>query len=371
MKTAITALFSAVLLCSISTVQGGRPPGGPGGPGKTPPAPDIVYMVLGGRSVKPSTEIRGETLSIDGRGSTDSSLVKAAFNRDHTSIVWAPDGSRFAWLQDGAIMAASPGKTPSVLYDPTTDSNRPKADMEGDALAWAPDCRGGTALAFKSYQPHGVFFIWFDGDGTAHDPVPLVVMEEFGTVQGMAFSPGGRYLAVAGWGDAFESAGINLVPMCGDDHTPSLLIGASELVGDSGFMEVRSMDWSRHGERIALSITTSDDPDYPWRDLKIIDLSYSRTDTDELISYWRIWRVDLDLVFGSASSEHSPQWGPSDANDVCQRIAFSQSAGVSDGSDSNGRHMYLLDIGQGGLGGCDINEPLLIDSKYPRALDWK
>jgi hypothetical protein len=33
--------------------------------------------------------------------------------------------------------------------------------------------------------------------------------------------------------------------------------------------------------------------------------------------------------------------------------------------------MYLLDIAEGGLGGCEIDEPLLIASKYPRALDWK
>jgi hypothetical protein len=327
-------------------------------------------MVLGGRSVNPSTEIRGETLSPDRLSSTDSSLVKAAFNRDHTSIAWAPDGSRFAWLQNGTIMAASPGKTPSVVYDPTAGSNRPIANGEGDALAWGPDCRGGSALAFKSYSPYGVFFIWIDGHGVVHDPETLVVIDT-GGLQGMAFSPSGRHLAVAGWGDPLAGPGINLVPMCGTDHTPSLLVGASDLIGGSGFMDVPSMDWSRHGDRLAVSMTTSDDRNYPWRDLKIIGLSYAWNGRNELVSSLGIWKVDLDFMFGSASSEHSPQWGPSGANDVCQRIAFSQSAGVSDGSDSNGRHMYLLDIAGNSLGGCEVNEPRLINSKYPRALDWK
>jgi hypothetical protein len=165
------------------------------------------------------------------------------------------------------------------------------------------------------------------------------------------------------------SSGINLVPMCGEDHTPFLLVGESDLVGDWGSMDVPSMDWSRHGERLAVSMVTSDDPNYPWRDLKIIDLSYDSS--SEAVAFLNIWTVDLDYVFGAASSEHSPQWGPSKQGDACQRIAFSQSAGVSDGSDSNGRNLYLLDINAGQLGGCAIDDPSLVTSKSPRALDWK
>lgn len=360
----LVALVLAVVFSTNAAWGKGKPP-----PPAPAPSPDIVYMVLGGRSVNPNTEIRGETPSADGLSSTDSSLVKAALNRDHTSIAWAPDGNRFAWLQNGTIMVASPGKTPSVLYSTTVGDTKPRANGDGDALAWGWDCRGGSALAFKSYQPYGVFFIWIDGAGVVHDPEPLVVIDN-GGLQGMAFSPSGRHLAVAGEGSPLAGPGINLVPMCGD-HTPSLLVGASDLVGTSGFMEIPSIDWSRHGERLAVSMTTSDDRNYPWRDLKIIDLSYNLADTGESASFVGIWKVDLDFLFGSASSEHSPQWGPSNASEVCQRIAFSQSAAVSDGSDSSGRHMYLLDIAAGGLGGCDINEPLLINSKTPRALDWK
>jgi hypothetical protein len=33
--------------------------------------------------------------------------------------------------------------------------------------------------------------------------------------------------------------------------------------------------------------------------------------------------------------------------------------------------MYLLDIGAGSTGGCDINTPQPLGAKWPRALDWK
>lgn len=81
--------------------------------------------------------------------------------------------------------------------------------------------------------------------------------------------------------------------------------------------------------------------------------------------------VLLILVLGAASSEHSPQWGPSNLGDACQQIAFSQSAGASDGSTMNGRRLYLLDINASDGGNCDISTPLQIDSKEPRVLDWK
>ena len=361
-------LMFALLLPTDTAWGRGKPPPPPPPP---TPNPDIVYMSLGSRSVRPNVEIRGETPSSEVDGFTDSSLVKAATNRDQSSIAWSPDGSRFAWLENGAIMIASPGKAPSVLYSTTAGDGKPVANGEGDALAWGPDCRGGSALAFKSYQPYGIYFIWIDSFGVAHVPEQLVVIKSNGGLQGMAFSPRGRHLAVAGWGDAFAYSGVNLVPMCGIDHTPTLLVAGTVLVGASGSMNVPSMDWSRWGERLAVSMTTSDDPNYPWRDLKIIDLNYTGTSTSETVSYSNIWIVNLDYMFGAASSEHSPQWGPSVENASCQRIAFSQSAGVSDGSDSNGRHLYLLDIYAGSLGGCAINDPFLLDSKNPRALDWK
>ena len=363
--TSIVGTVLLLLLTPTDAVWGrGKPTASP------PPSPDIVYMMLGGRSVNPSTELRGLALSADGLSATDMSLVKGAFNRDPASIAWAPDGSRFAWLQNGSIMAASPGKAPTVLYDPAAGIDRPKADMGGDGLAWGPHCGGGTALVFKSYQPYGVFLIRMDDAGVPSEPEPLLVIQQSGIVQGMALSPKGRYLAVAGEGDAFPDSGVSLVPICGD-HTPTLLASASDLVGESGFMDIPSMDWSRQGERLVISMTTSGDPGYPWRDLKVLDLAYSWNGSDESIAFARVWRVDLDPVFGAASSEHSPQWGPGNANDPCQRIAFSQSAGVSDGSDSNGRRLFLLDIGEGGLGGCGINAPLELSSKSPRALDWK
>jgi len=77
-----------------------------------------------------------------------------------------------------------------------------------------------------------------------------------------------------------------------------------------------------------------------------------------------VWTVNLDKEFSSESSEHSPKWGPSEAGDFGQRIAFSQSSQA-------GRRLYLLDANENGLGNCGINSPLLLNSKVPRALDWK
>ena len=105
---------------------------------------------------------------------------------------------------------------------------------------------------------------------------------------------------------------------------------------------------------------------FDWRDLKIVYLDYlNEGDVEQVLGHEGIVTINLDGQFTAASSEHSPQWGPSAADAECQRIAFSQS------SDA-GRRLYLLDIGPNGLlASCGIPAPQLLGAKWPRALDWR
>jgi hypothetical protein len=114
-----------------------------------------------------------------------------------------------------------------------------------------------------------------------------------------------------------------------------------------------------------MSVTTYPDPALPWRDLKVAYLGYLDDGVVEQVTgVTSLVTINLDAYYGTESSEHSPQWGPSAAGAACQRIAFSRSANA-------GRALYLLDIGASGLGGCVLNAPLALTSTWPHALDWK
>lgn len=182
-----------------------------------------------------------------------------------------------------------------------------------------------------------------------------------------------------------------MLPMCPTDVTyePVTLvdktaIGAADDPCDTGQppsptntcypdWAILSIDWSRHGDRLAMSVTVGPDRNYPWRDLKIAYLNYSYSDdgTEQVLGHNGVSTINLDSLFGAASSEHSPVWGPSNRGDSCQWIAFSQSAGASDGSTMNGRRLYLLNIDAGDGNSCEPGGPMQIDAKEPRAIDWK
>jgi hypothetical protein len=239
-----------------------------------------------------------------------------------------------------------------------------------DTLAWVPDCTDPTAshLVFAGDPPTGIYALrMVDGQpvGAPEQLMATVVPPaNVGSISPGAFtgSPYGQHLAFAGSGSSDAQYAVWLLPLCTADHTPFLLLSLQD-IGGSGWAPVMSMDWSRHGERIALSVLTNS----PWRDLKIAALNYAydvATRDEQILGSSGIWTVNLASQFGTASSEHSPQWGPSPAAGGCQRIAFSQS------SDA-GREMYLLDIGDGRIGGCTINAPQALGAKSPRALDWK
>jgi hypothetical protein len=120
---------------------------------------------------------------------------------------------------------------------------------------------------------------------------------------------------------------------------------------------------------MALSVIVGPDPNYPWRDLSVAYLKYPPAGGTETVTKSRVERVVLDSFFGVASSEHSPQWGSSATDNDCRRLAFSQSAGASDGSVMNGRRLFLLDLETTNTA-C-INSPLEIPARDPRAIDWK
>jgi WD40 repeat protein len=319
--------------------------------------------------------IRGVALGADGLSATDFSLQSAKAGRVPYSVAWAPDGSRAAWFELGrsmtatptSIMVGSPSGKATAIYTSVPGDGKPAVNTVSDGLAWASDCTdpARSVLVFSSISPDGIFAIRFT-NGQPGAPVQLFSLN---VGDGMwffpaafAFSPTGRHLAYAGSGTTSDY-GVWLLDMCTPGQPPQMLLSADELDG-TDTVPVRSIDWSRHGERLALSVTVGAEP-YPWRDLKIADLSYAFDGATEAVSGIRVWRVDLDGVFGTASSEHAPQWGPAAAGAACERIAFSQS------SDIAPRRLYLLDIKTSATETCGLGTLRQLSAKYPRALDWR
>jgi hypothetical protein len=376
MKQQAVFLFAlAFVLSGAEVARAGKPVGVGGGGAKTPPNPDIVYLSDDGSTAALSqAAVRGVVLATG----TDVSLQRSKAGRTYGSIAWSPDGQRMAWIELGlgmvgtphSIVVAAPGGKPVVVYTAAPGDGNPMASTGTDTLAWVPDCTDTAVshLVFAGDPPTGIYALRIvDGQpvGVPEQLMATVVPPaNVGAVFPGAFavSPRGRHLAFAGSGSTDPAYGVWVLPLCTADHTPFLLLSMGE-IGGSGWAPVMSMDWSRHGERLALSVLTNS----PWRDLKIAALNYTygaEAGDEQILGNPRIWTVDLSARFGTASSEHSPQWGPSPAAGGCQRIVFSQS------SDA-GRGMYLLDIGDGQLGGCTINAPQPLSAKWPRALDWK
>jgi Tol biopolymer transport system component len=140
-----------------------------------------------------------------------------------------------------------------------------------------------------------------------------------------------------------------------------MILDSASLGGTSAFSPAVSMDWSTDGKRLALSVITGPDPDYPWRDLRIVDLGYSRSSGSETVGNASVRGGNPGSSFGLASSEHSPTWDPGTTGNACERLVFSQS------SDA-GRSMYLLDLKSGA--GCN-NLLRQVAARNPRALDWR
>lgn len=127
---------------------------------------------------------------------------------------------------------------------------------------------------------------------------------------------------------------------------------------------VHSIDWSGDGSRPALSVTAGTDPAYDWRDLRVAYLVWNGSG----FTKDRVEQVMLDPFFGPASSEHSPQWGSGGSDNDCERLAFSQSAGASDGSTMNGRRLYLYDLVT--TNSACFSGLREISARDPRAIDW-
>jgi WD40 repeat protein len=319
-----------------------------------------------------TVEVRGVTLSFQSGGAvtaTDSSMLSNATGRSVSNIAWSPDGKRFAWIENGAILTAVPGGRPAVLYP--TKTGDPKPLDSSDTLAWGPDCCGGgdSVLAFLSELPSfAVQALTIKGSVVDHRAVlfrlkthcdsPNVCTMSTGSA--FAFSPKGQLLAFFGLSDDLLP-GVWAIPMGVTPHTPSPVLFASDIGGTDRINSVMSMDWSPSGARLALSVITGTDPNYPWRDLKIVDLTYGYDGVAETVSSGAVRpNTNPGSSFGAASSEHSPQWDPK-PGDACQRLAFSQS------SDS-GRKLYLVDLVDGN--GCNTAlRPM--SAKNPRALDWR
>ena len=396
----MSALLALILLAS-PLAEAGKPDGKPG-PGGTrpPPNPDIVYMSANSRTVN-GPAIRGFTF----QNNTDTELAKAKNGRGKGSIAWSPDGRSYAWIEivseTSSILTAAPGQAPRVIYSAQWgDASRPyPGGYNSDQLAWGPGCSPGTSvLVFQGYggpnlSPQGIYAI-DSPDPEGAPPVPRLVLDEV-NASAFAISSDGKYLAFDnGYGTGEK---VWLVPLCStpsakvallewddfgaavyrsacdDDPTTS----ACDCDGnpekqciDYPSQAVISIDWSRDNSRLALSVVVGPDPDYPWRDLRIAYLNYS-TSGLSTASVLGVKNIKQDSAFGAASSEHSPQWGPS-SGEACQRIAFSQSAGASDGSSINGRRLFLMDVSDWlGTESCQIETPLELGAREPRAIDWK
>jgi hypothetical protein len=357
-------------LCGLAVtfqVEAGRPGSG----GATAPNPDIVYLSASSNSVN-SAEVRGVALSFQSSGaitSVDSSLINNATGRSSSSIAWSPDGKRVAWIQNGAIMTAAPGAKPVKLYP--TNATDPQPLGNSDTLAWGPDCCNGgdSVLVFLSGLPSfGVQALTIKAGvvdsrevlfelKTHCDSADVCTMS---TGSAFAFSPKGYLLAFFGYSDDL-SPGVWAIPMGPTPHTPSMLLTDAAIGGTSQFGSVMSMDWSPSGSRLALSVITGPDPNYPWRDLKIVDITYDFDGAEEAASAGVVRNINPGSSFGDASSEHSPRWDPSTSGDACERLAFSQS------SDA-GRKMYLMDLVR--KSGC-YTYPRSVSARNPRALDWR
>jgi hypothetical protein len=339
------------------------------------------------------------TLASDGLSGTDAQLAKAKASRHFGSIVWSPDGTRYAWVegewqQTRSIMVAAPGQAPTLVYSAVYGSTDPYPRDDADVLDWGvSSCAGASSvLVFSaiglSPSPSGIWAIYDpEATGAAHTPQELSKIEN---ASGLALSPTGQHLAFRYWS---TNERVLMLPMCSIVKTPAVLvdkaaIGAADDPCDPALppspsntcnpdSAIVSIDWSRHGDRLALSVEVGPDPNYPWKDLKIAYLDYALSaggvETVTLRTSNPVLTVNLDndSRFGAASSEQSPRWGPTEPWAACQRIAFSQTAGAKDGSTTTGRNLYLLDVNDNGIGGCQVNTPLLVTSKTPRNLDWK
>jgi hypothetical protein len=372
----------SMLLMSWHLAEAARPGGGGGG-GKTPPSPDIWYMSGDGSTDALSqTAMRGTVLATDGLGGADISLAKSKAGRESSAIAWSPDGTKAAWFELGlgmvstpvSIMVGTPGGRGVAVYSSTPDVT-PHVSWGPDGLGWGPDCSDPTQsiLVFAAEGPIGlrrIYGVRFKA-GKAQPPELLaewsVTGDGWTSTWAYAFSPRGQYLAFAGNGDD-STFGVWLLSMCGTSRVLTKLLSSGEIGGYSaGGPPMTSMDWSRNGDRLALSVTTNPDSYYTWRDLKVVYLGYQFANgVEQVFSHSTPVLVDLPgLMYPAPSSEHSPQWGPSAPGATCQRIAFSQSSEA-------GRALFLLDIGTNGESdGCPIEEPLALPSVAPRTLDWK
>ena len=388
----IGALLLVLVLPTDAASGKGKPP-----PPTPPPSPDIVYTSYA-TNAPSSPAIRGVTLASDGLSGTDAQLAKAKANRDSGSIVWSPDGTRYAWVegawqQTRSIMVAAPGQAPTVVYSAAYGSTDPYPSDGADVLDWGVSCAGTSVLVFSANglppSPAGIWAI-YDPELTGAGQIPQV-LSNIENASGLALSPTGQHLAFRYWS---TNERVLMLPMCSIDKTPVVLVEKAAIgAADDPCIDpsqprspsntcnpdsaIVSIDWSRHGDRLALSVVVGPDPNYPWRDLKLAYLDYALSaggvETVAARASNPVFTVNLDndSRFGAASSEHSPRWGPSELGAVCQRIAFSQSAGASDGSTTTGRNLYLLDVNANGIGSCQVNTPRLLSSKTPRALDWK
>jgi len=373
--SAISALALALVCSPLAHAAkpvgagGGKPGGGDTAP---PPNPDIVYLSASNQSIN-AAEIRGTTLTFATNGSlssSDSSLLKSTRGRGTSAIAWSPDGKRFAWIENGSIMTATPGGRSAILYPTRASDPRPLANS--DALAWGRDCSGtgDSAIAFLSELPSYSIEVLTVQAGAMMQRETLVPLpthcnqdQTQCTMSGanaFAFSPLGQYLAFYGFADTL-APGVWAASLCVAGHDPTMILDRSNLGSTDSLSPVTSMDWSASGGRLALSVTTGPDPDYPWRDVKIADIAYSVNQGSESIGAGTVLLANPGAVFGTASSELSPAWDPTAAGDSCQRLAFSQS------SDA-GRQMYVTDLAHG----TSCNAALRpIGAKNPRALDWR
>ena len=302
------ALLTLACGAEIALGRGGKPQPTP------PPNPDIVYMSSSSRAPD-NPAIRGVSVSITGDTikSTDTQLLKGLADRDRGSIAWSPDGLRYAWIEGpygstAKIMWAAPGQAPSVLYAPT-GASEPYVLRGSDVLAWSNACSGGGSVlvfardakwdtsvdpAVQTELPAIMAIDIEAASGSGSLPSFSTPREiKVGTYPtGFAFSPRGQYLVFSsGHG---ENEAVSMESMCSSPQTSATLLTWNDLSAakypydcsdNAGSIcpcngnpakvcytypshAVQSIDWSGDGKRLALSVITGPDENYPWRDLR-------------------------------------------------------------------------------------------------------
>ena len=366
-RNAAWAAVAIGAVVGIASVSSAAPPN-KGGP---PPAADVAYMspsYKGTFSTPDKASVRGMAIDAAGTATGDGELWKSA-TRTSASIAWDPTGTWLAWFQESSdrgtpsIAVGTPGSAPVTAYVfvpavlwTTTIS---------DALAWGRGCDGNPVLYFMGNKGPWLAAptLWVL-DPFATDPQPQELYATTRAVSGLAVSPLGSFVALGDYSAAFGGgAGILALPLtCVPGTALPVAAGPAQplfaLRYDEDLGWATSMDWSRDGRRLAISmgrqvlITGGSllyDPE-----LWVAELNYLADSGSEQVTFGFLRHFP-------SGSMLFPSWAPTTDPAACDRLAFTAAGSV-----------HLMDLPRPGFASsdCAIPSPTNVGGKSI-ALDWK